>query len=55
MSLFGMSPEEKKKILEKHKHATKNHYVQKEETKKEPQGHTDINKFSQMEESDALD
>ena len=34
MSLFGMSEEEKKKILEKHKHATKNHYVKKEETKK---------------------
>jgi hypothetical protein len=34
MNLFGMSEEEKKKILEKHKHATKNHYVQKDETKK---------------------
>jgi hypothetical protein len=34
MNLFGMSAEEKKKILEKHKTATKNHYVQKDETKK---------------------
>lgn len=29
-----MSEEEKSKILEKHKQATKNHYVKKEETKK---------------------
>lgn len=33
MSVFGMSEEEKKKILEKHKEATKNHYVKKQETK----------------------
>lgn len=29
-----MSEEEKKKILEKHKEATKNHYVKKDEIKK---------------------
>ena len=29
-----MSEEEKKKILEKHKTATKNHYVKVDETKK---------------------
>lgn len=34
MSIFGMSEEEKKKILEKHKQATKNHYVKVDETKK---------------------
>ena len=34
MSVFNMSEEEKKKILEKHKDATKNHYVKKDETKK---------------------
>jgi hypothetical protein len=34
MSVFGMSEEEKKKILEKHKQATKNHYVKKDELKK---------------------
>lgn len=34
MSTFNMSEEEKKKILEKHKTATKNHYVKVEETKK---------------------
>lgn len=34
MSTFNMSEEEKKKILEKHKMATKNHYVKVEETKK---------------------
>jgi len=34
MSVFGMSEEEKKKILEKHKNATKNHYVKKDEMKK---------------------
>jgi hypothetical protein len=34
MSVFGMSEDEKKKILEKHKEATKNHYVKKDETKK---------------------
>ena len=35
-----MSEEEKKKILQKHKEATKNHYIKKDETKKglqEPQ------------------
>ena len=34
MSVFGMSEEEKKKILEKHKDATKNHYIKKDEIKK---------------------
>lgn len=34
MNVFGMSDEEKKKILEKHKTATKNHYVKVDETKK---------------------
>lgn len=34
MSIIKMSEEEKKKILEKHKDATKNHYLKKEETKK---------------------
>jgi hypothetical protein len=34
MRIFGMSEEEKKKILEKHKTATKNHYVKVDETKK---------------------
>ncbi len=34
MSIFNMSEEEKKKILEKHKEATKNHYVKVDETKK---------------------
>lgn len=34
MSVFGMSEEEKKKILEKHKEATKNHYVKKDDLKK---------------------
>ena len=34
MSVFGMTEEEKKKILEKHKEATKSHYVKKDETKK---------------------
>lgn len=29
-----MSDEEKKRILEKHKEATKSHYVKKDETKK---------------------
>lgn len=33
-NVFKMSEEEKKKILEKHKEATKNHYVKKDETKK---------------------
>lgn len=33
-NLFELSPEEKKKILEKHKEATKSHYVKKEETKR---------------------
>jgi hypothetical protein len=33
MSVFGMSEEEKKKILEKHKEATKNHYIKKDELK----------------------
>lgn len=34
MSVFGMTNEEKKKILEKHKEATKNHYTKVDETKK---------------------
>lgn len=34
MSIFGMSEEDKKKILQKHKEATKNHYVKVNETKK---------------------
>lgn len=34
MSLLNMSEEEKKKILEKHKEATKSHYLKKEENKK---------------------
>lgn len=34
MSVFGMSDEDKKKILEKHKEATKNHYVKQETLKK---------------------
>jgi len=33
MSVFKMSEDEKKKILEKHKQATKNHYIKKQETK----------------------
>ena len=34
MSVFGMSDEEEKKILEKHKEATKSHYIKKDELKK---------------------
>ncbi len=34
MSIFGMSEEDKKKILAKHKDATKNHYLKVDETKK---------------------
>lgn len=34
MSVFSMSDEEKKKILEKHKEATKSHYIKKDEQKK---------------------
>lgn len=34
MSVFGMSDDEKKKILEKHKEATKSHYLKKDELKK---------------------
>ena len=33
-NVFKMSEEEKKKILEKHKEATKNHYQKKDEDKK---------------------
>lgn len=33
MSILKMSEDEKKKILEKHKDATKNHHVKKQETK----------------------
>lgn len=49
MSVFGMSEEEKKRILEKHKEATKNHYVKKQETKdglKKPEGKKDDKKTS---------
>jgi hypothetical protein len=34
MNNFGMSEEEKKKILEKHNIASKNHKIKKEELKK---------------------
>ena len=34
MGVFGMTEEEKKKILEKHKNATKNHYNKVDEIKK---------------------
>lgn len=34
MSVFGMSDEEKKKILAKHKEATKGHYLKKDELKR---------------------
>ncbi len=44
MSVFKMSEEEKKKILEKHKDATKNHYIKKDETKKGLQKPKDDNK-----------
>lgn len=33
-NVFKMTDEEKKKILEKHKDATKSHYIKKDETKK---------------------
>lgn len=33
-NVFKMSEEEKKKILEKHKDATKNHYQKKDDLKK---------------------
>lgn len=33
-NVFELSEAEKKKILEKHKEATKNHYVKKDELKK---------------------
>lgn len=33
-NLFELSETEKKKILDKHKEATKNHYVKKDEIKK---------------------
>lgn len=33
-NVFELSDAEKKKILEKHKDATKNHYVKKDELKK---------------------
>ena len=32
--VFGMSDEERKKILEKHKEATKNHYTKQGDLKK---------------------
>lgn len=34
MKPFNLSNEEKKNILKKHKDATENHYLKKEETKK---------------------
>ena len=34
MSVLKLTDEEKQKILEKHKEATKGHYLKKEETKK---------------------
>lgn len=34
MSILKMSEEEKNKILNKHKDATKNHYLKKDELKK---------------------
>jgi hypothetical protein len=34
MSIFGMSEEEKKKILDKHKTAAKDHFIKVDETKK---------------------
>lgn len=34
MGILDMSEEERKKILEKHKNATKEHYLKKEEDKK---------------------
>jgi hypothetical protein len=34
MSVFGMSEEDKKKILQQHKDATKSHYVKQETLKK---------------------
>ena len=49
MSIFAMSEDEKKKILEKHKEATKNHYVKKEEIKnglKKPEEKKDDKKTS---------
>jgi hypothetical protein len=49
MSIFGMSEDEKKKILDKHKTATKNHYVKVDETKKglqKPEDKKDIKKTS---------
>ena len=48
MSNLKMSEEEKKKILEKHKEATKTHYVKVNETKKGLQqpGKTDNKKTS---------
>lgn len=33
-SIFSMSEEDKKRILDKHKEATKGHYIKKDETKK---------------------
>lgn len=44
-----MSEDEKKKILEKHKQATKNHYVKVDETKKglqKPENNKDTKKTS---------
>jgi len=45
-NLFDLSEEEKKKILDKHKDATKSHYVKKDETKKGLQKPEQIKKTS---------
>lgn len=44
MSVFKMSEEEKKKILERHKDATKNHYQKKDDLKKGLQKPEKVNK-----------
>lgn len=46
MSVFGMSEDEKKKILEKHKEATKSHYVKVDNTKRGLQKPEDKKKTS---------
>lgn len=45
-NVFELSDAEKKKILEKHKDATKNHYVKKDELKKGLQKPDEKNKTS---------
>ena len=50
-NVFNMSEEEKKKILEKHKDATKNHYQKKEDLKnglKKPEKKEDMHKENQI-------